>query len=244
MNYEIDSNGEIKNITKGKFSRTSEGLYCHHIDEKKELKISDQLFIKRNKIPFEYQRKDRLVYCDLVEHSILHVLITKETSFEFGYPGYGAFLKPMIEVWYLDKIIPNSEWMKRCYNQSFLDSQEAFDILKEMQKTLAESYFNTILDYYEEKKRMKEESSKRELERDQYLKDDRDRLIKRAKLLHSKSPRKEIVISSYYLKYEDTTNTFYRDNACTYEDYESKMKIYTKEKILEELNIYLENLVF
>lgn len=26
---------EIKNITKGKFSRTSEGLYCHHIDEKK-----------------------------------------------------------------------------------------------------------------------------------------------------------------------------------------------------------------
>lgn len=92
----------------------------------------------------------------MIEHTILHVLITKETTFEFGYPGYGVFLKPIIEEWYLDKIIPNLEWMKRCYNKSFLDSHEAFNILKEMQKTLGESYFNTLLDYYEEKKRMKE----------------------------------------------------------------------------------------
>lgn len=31
--YQRFMNGEIKSITKGKFSRTSEGLYCHHIDE-------------------------------------------------------------------------------------------------------------------------------------------------------------------------------------------------------------------
>src|SRR5699024_11101712 len=79
--------GEIKNITKGKYSRTSEGLYCHHIDEIKILKISDQSFIKRDNIPFRHQKRERLIYCDLIEHTILHVLITKETSNEFGLPG-------------------------------------------------------------------------------------------------------------------------------------------------------------
>src|SRR5699024_9584441 len=53
--------GEIKNITYGKYSRTSEGLYCHHIDEIKELKISDQSYVKANNLSFEYQKKDRLV---------------------------------------------------------------------------------------------------------------------------------------------------------------------------------------
>jgi hypothetical protein len=53
--------GEIKNITTGKYKRTSEGLYCHHIDEKKNLNISNQSFIKENKVSFEFQKKDRLV---------------------------------------------------------------------------------------------------------------------------------------------------------------------------------------
>ena len=31
--YKRFLNGEIKSIAKGKYSRTIEGLYCHHIDE-------------------------------------------------------------------------------------------------------------------------------------------------------------------------------------------------------------------
>src|SRR5690625_6454906 len=60
--YQKFMNGEIKSISKGKISRTNEGLYCHHIDEIKELNIANPLFIKRKNIPFEYQKKDRLVY--------------------------------------------------------------------------------------------------------------------------------------------------------------------------------------
>lgn len=100
--YQRFMNQEIKNITKGKFSRTSEGLYCHHIDENKMLKISDQDFVKINTIPFDYQKKERLVYCDLIEHTILHVLIAKETSMELGHLGFFAFLAPEIEQWYLN----------------------------------------------------------------------------------------------------------------------------------------------
>lgn len=110
--YKRFLNGEVKSIAKGKTTRTTEGLYCHHIDENKWLKISDKYFVEKHKIPFESQRKDRLVYCDLIEHSILHVLIAKETSVEFGYPGFTAYLRPDIEVWYLDKNVPHIEWKK------------------------------------------------------------------------------------------------------------------------------------
>lgn len=234
---------EIKNITKGKFSRTAEGLYCHHIDENIMLNISDQEFVKKNKIPFDYQRKDRLVYCDLIEHNILHVLISKETSLEFGHPGLLAFLVPIIEQWYLDQIIPNPAWMKNCYNKSFLVPQEAFNILNEMNEILGESYYNSLSEYYEKKMRKEKERTNWIKENEQRLKDERIELISNAKLLHDKSPRQTIVRMNYNLKCLDPLSRFnsYRTRP-SYKEFDSKMKIHTKEKILEELKIYLENL--
>lgn len=243
--YQRFMNGEIKNITRGKISRANEGLYCHHIDEIKWLKISDKSFVKRFNIPFEYQRKDRLVYCDLVEHSILHVLITKETSFGFGYPGYDLFLKPMIEDWYLKKAIPKPEWMKNCYNKSFLEVQEAFNIIKEMQEKIGESYFNTLLDYYEKIKKIEEERIKRTLEQKKARIDEKDDWIKRAKQLYSKSPRSNIVAASYYIciVYKDPTDILKGNRSITFEEYDRKMKKYMKEKILEDLLVYIESLL-
>ncbi len=242
--YHRFMNGEIKSITKGKISRTNEGLYCHHIDEIKWLKVSDKNVVRKFNIPFEYQRKDRLVYCDLVEHSILHVLITKETSFEFGYPGYDLYLKPIIEDWYLNKATPKPEWMKNCYNKSFLDIQEAFNILKEMQNMLGINYFNTLLDYYEEIKKKEEGRIKRLKELEQARINERVELITRAKKLHSKCPRKSIVSISYciYIEYIDPKDVFKRNRAITYEEYDSKMKKYMKEMILEDLLIYIESI--
>ena len=187
--YQRFMNGEIKNISKGKISRTNEGLYCHHIDEIKWLKVSDKNFVMRFNIPFEHQRKDRLVYCDLIEHSILHILITMETSYEFGYQGYKVYLRPIIEDWYLNKIIPRPKWMQNCYNKSFLEVQEAFNILKAMQSKLGKSYYK-----------------KKEEERIRWIKaleqnrlNDRYKWITRAKQLHSKSTRDDIVSISYYI---------------------------------------------
>lgn len=56
-----------------KISRTGEGLYCHHIDEDKGGNLSDPNSAKLH--PFEWQRKERLVYCNLLEHLILHIKI-------------------------------------------------------------------------------------------------------------------------------------------------------------------------
>lgn len=56
-----------------KVSRTSEGLECHHMDEDKGVLLSSSLFAKDQ--PFDWQKKERLVYCNMLEHLILHMKI-------------------------------------------------------------------------------------------------------------------------------------------------------------------------
>lgn len=242
--YQKFLNGENKSITKGKTTRTSEGLYCHHIDENKWLKASDKDFIRKYNIPFEAQRKNRIVYCDLIEHSILHALIAKETSLKFGYPGFIAFLRPDIEEWYLNKKIPNQGWKKNCYKKAFLNPQEAFEILKEMQRIIGKSYFSTLFDYYEEKRKQEEESKKRLQSIKQRRIAEREKWIEHTKKLHNKSPRNEIIAASYYIRieYKDPADVFNRNRLTTYKEYISDMKKYSKEKILNELLIYIEKL--
>lgn len=57
-------------------SRGKECLVIHHIDEDKAIMLSTDKFAKNN--PFEYQKANRLVYCDILEHLILHIKIAEE----------------------------------------------------------------------------------------------------------------------------------------------------------------------
>ncbi len=56
-----------------KISRTKEGLYCHHMDEDKGANLSS--YPEASTQPYEWQKKDRLIYCTAIEHLILHVKI-------------------------------------------------------------------------------------------------------------------------------------------------------------------------
>ena len=58
--------------------RTEEGLYIHHIDEDKIANLSDYDVAKVNS--FEHQRAGRLVYADLFEHILLHILIGEQNK--------------------------------------------------------------------------------------------------------------------------------------------------------------------
>ena len=62
-----------------KIKRGKEGLYIHHIDEDKAIMLSTKRWALTN--PFEYQKANRLVYCNLLEHLLLHIKI-----FEFPNP--------------------------------------------------------------------------------------------------------------------------------------------------------------
>lgn len=123
--YKRFLNGEIKSITKGKYTRTSEGLYCHHIYENQYEKMADKDYIKRQKIPHEFQRKENLVYCNLIEHAILHAIIAKETQNKFGIKGLQTYMLDSIRDWYVYGIKPLQEWELNCYARSFVEEDQA-----------------------------------------------------------------------------------------------------------------------
>ena len=126
-------NGDIKSITKNKITRTSDGLYCHHIDEDKYMRISLHDWCKRQNVPFESHEKEKIVYCDLIEHCILHVLIAaSQENAIFGIQGYLIFLKPNVLEWFVENKEPALIWEKNCKDVIQLTNDEATLIIKEM----------------------------------------------------------------------------------------------------------------
>lgn len=75
-----------------KIKRAGEGLYIHHIDEDRAIMLSDPAYAQKN--PFAYQKAERLVYCNILEHLILHIKIVEEPrnrNANFGErPGLGG----------------------------------------------------------------------------------------------------------------------------------------------------------
>lgn len=63
-------------------SRTSEGLFVHHKMEDRASDLSKKAIA--SSYPYEWQRKENLVYCDYLEHLWLHILIYKYLSEEEG----------------------------------------------------------------------------------------------------------------------------------------------------------------
>lgn len=87
-NYFKDTACKAKNPL---VTRTNEGLFCHHIDEDKAIMLCNDKFAVNN--PFEYQKADRLVYCNLLEHLLLHIKIAENPNpdaNENELPGIGG----------------------------------------------------------------------------------------------------------------------------------------------------------
>ena len=56
-----------------KVRRVNEGLICHHIREDIGANLSNESSARKQ--PFSWQRKENLVYCNLLEHLLLHIKI-------------------------------------------------------------------------------------------------------------------------------------------------------------------------
>ena len=56
-----------------KAQRSNEGLFIHHIDEDKYVNLSSRRIAKT--FPYIAQKSDRLVYCNYLEHLLLHIKI-------------------------------------------------------------------------------------------------------------------------------------------------------------------------
>ena len=83
--YFCDESCKSRN-TKG--IRTSEGLFQHHIDEDKAILLSTKECALVQ--PYEYQKASRLVYCNLLEHLLLHIKIVEEKFSETNFVGMGG----------------------------------------------------------------------------------------------------------------------------------------------------------
>ena len=107
-----------------KISRKSEGLYCHHRDEDKGVRLSDIEMAKAQ--PFGWQKKERLVYCNILEHLILHMKIAvlrqkdhlrkpEDISRFFGTEGIFQLCAD-INDFFTDEG-GSSNWRRRCYEE-------------------------------------------------------------------------------------------------------------------------------
>ena len=81
---------------------------CHHIDEDKAIMLSTDSFAVR--YPFEYQKADRLVYCNYLEHLLLHIKIAEESDTDnsevlAGIGGAVNFIVRILNGFYSDKIV-------------------------------------------------------------------------------------------------------------------------------------------
>ena len=105
-------------------SRTKEGLLCHHIDEDKGGNLSKSHSAAMQ--PYEWQKKERLVYCNYIEHLLLHIkiaLLRQKAPLKTPWDVHTFFTTGGIYMVCsdLNDLYANKgstvSWQKRCYTE-------------------------------------------------------------------------------------------------------------------------------
>ena len=116
-----------------KVSRTKDGLFAHHKKEDTAIMLSNPKFAEKH--PFEWQQKENIIYCDYLEHLLLHVLICKypndEAEGTVGLGGIVDYLVPELNDLY-SGWIPETSWKKNCFNMVSEDEEVYLLILKQL----------------------------------------------------------------------------------------------------------------
>lgn len=104
---------------KPKCKRTKEGLLAHHKKEDTMILLSTRGVAMM--CPFEWQSKENIVYCDYLEHLLLHILICKYPSEKaidpnVGFGGVVTFIVPELNDFYSGWETSQS-WRKICHDK-------------------------------------------------------------------------------------------------------------------------------
>ncbi len=116
-----------------KVSRTKEGLYVHHKYEDHAVRLSKPEYAKNN--PYEWQKKENLICCDLLEHLFLHQLIceypaeNKNNTEQVGISGIVAFIVPELNDVYSGWRSKHT-WQQNCHNAIIRDKDVYLQLLK------------------------------------------------------------------------------------------------------------------
>ena len=130
-----------------KVSRTKEGLYCHHMDEDEGGNLSNPPQARQQ--CFEWQKKERLVYCNAIEHLILHMkinilrqkrMLEVPSDISAFFTTGGVFWITMI----LDDMYmnggPKADWMKPCYERIQENYNDYISLMKSYFKYIEQNY--------------------------------------------------------------------------------------------------------
>nr|WP_182475506.1 hypothetical protein [Staphylococcus succinus] len=229
--------GEIKRITYGKYTKTKEGLYCHHIMENEYENISNKEYIAHYKYPYEYHDKENLVYCDLIEHLVLHALITKETNGDRGFNGLVEFLIPIAEEWYIDGDEPREIWMQLCRERAFLSEEHIEKLLSDIDELLKDiEVYQELLEKRREEER---EEKRKELEREERIK----KMDEQREIMHEKRIQRHMQnLDISREEYENNEDLIIKENLV----YANRHSIYNfkADKTLSRATVLSDNAFF
>ena len=119
-----------------KVTRTKEGLVCHHIHEDEQMNLGNPKIASHH--PFEWQMADSLVYCNYLEHFLLHLAIWNEKKplrrdapisnayrLSYGLPMGGIdYIRESCNTFYHYNHA-NLAWQDRCF-QEIKDNKEDY----------------------------------------------------------------------------------------------------------------------
>ena len=117
-----------------KVTRTKEGLLAHHKMEDRMIMLSTKEFAMM--CPFEWQSKENIVYCDYLEHLLLHILICKYPSpdkvegVDVGIGGVINFLVPELNDLY-SGWTTSQAWRKTCHDKVINDKDVYLALLEQ-----------------------------------------------------------------------------------------------------------------
>lgn len=137
-----------------KCKRSKEGLQAHHKMEDRFIMLSDKEYAKE--APYEYQLKENIVYCDMLEHLLLHILIVKKEpmgtfakfrgklcNMQVGYGGIVNHLVPELNDMYSGWETKQA-WRKTTHDKIINDKDVYLELIKMFKKVQDE-----LLSYYD-----------------------------------------------------------------------------------------------
>lgn len=125
-----------------KVTRTKEGLLAHHKFEDHAIMLSTKDYAIKN--PYEWQKAENIIYCDYLEHLLLHILICespapdKNQNEAVGIGGVINYIVPELNDFYSGWETTQA-WRRACHNKIKNDI-EVYSLLLKRFKEWCEIY--------------------------------------------------------------------------------------------------------
>lgn len=129
--YDYMTKSYNKNV---KCTRTKEGLIAHHKMEDRAINLARKDVAQTH--PIEWQYKENIVFCDYLEHLLLHLKICQypyedRVDDEVGIGGMLAYMIPELNDVY-SGWQTKQEWRKNCYDKIINEKNVYLQIIKEI----------------------------------------------------------------------------------------------------------------